>query len=595
MVAIRSGYIKNKGVNMTRIYEAKRTAYRKMKIFRDNYRDHVREMVGSHYSNNGTSYNNPVNMINEMIMIYMINVMPRTPAASVFAKADMLYDSAFMLEIALNHLLEHEINYGSYLQRSVRNSMFSLAVHKVGLTNSKSVEIGGVQHDVGQPFADSINPDDWVHDMEAKTWETVSFEGNRFRVPKMQLEKSGLYDKKFLKDLPESSPRRYKEGEYGILELSSEPDAYEAEIYDMADLWELYLPLEGKVITISDCQSDGDAGRIVDWNGPERGPYHKLSLNEVPGQLMPLAPVATLIDLHQSINYVMRKLQRQAERQKNLTVGNKGDDLDIQTVQRSGDGDYVTLDQPSSIQELSFGGPNQMTMAFLIQNRELFSILAGGLDVLSGTTQQADTFGQERLLNTSSSKRMEDIRQKVRVWNKGIVEDIAFWMMSDPLFRMPLTYKDQATGMQTDFVMEKEDIEGDYNQYNYEINPYSDVHMDPPQKVNFLMSYIGQIAGLLQLAMDPNSPIDMDFFNQEIAKNANYPELEKLIRFSGVPQQPIESSGGDHEQRQAPVTTRNHVRTNRSEVTQAGKDKTTLQALMGKRSQPNEQISMLGI
>lgn len=55
-----------------------------------------------------------------------------------------------------------------------------------------------------------------------------------------------------------------------------------------------------------------DPIRIVDWEGPESGPFCILGFSEVPDQTMPLAPAATWYDLHNMINVLYRKMRRQA-------------------------------------------------------------------------------------------------------------------------------------------------------------------------------------------------------------------------------------------------------------------------------------------
>lgn len=51
----------------------------------------------------------------------------------------------------------------------------------------------------------------------------------------------------------------------------------------------------------------GEPLRVVDWEGPESGPYHLLWYNEMPSNSFPLAPVTQWIDLNDGYNRVMRK------------------------------------------------------------------------------------------------------------------------------------------------------------------------------------------------------------------------------------------------------------------------------------------------
>ena len=73
--------------------------------------------------------------------------------------------------------------------------MFSIGIVKQGLASGAVGEIMGFTHNVGQPFADVVSLDDWVHDMTAKRWEQVGYAGNRYRIPLDEARELSIWSK----------------------------------------------------------------------------------------------------------------------------------------------------------------------------------------------------------------------------------------------------------------------------------------------------------------------------------------------------------------------------------------------------------------
>ena len=79
-------------------------------------------------------------------------------------------------------------------------------------------------------------------------------------------------------------------------------------IVELRDIW---LPREQLIITVETGKL-GPSLRVLEWDGPHSGPYRFLRFNEVPGNTMPLPPVALWRDLHDLANVLFRKLGLQS-------------------------------------------------------------------------------------------------------------------------------------------------------------------------------------------------------------------------------------------------------------------------------------------
>ena len=158
------------------------------------------------------------------IGIYLRQLVPANPQSSVSTTVPDLKPVAAKMEIAINHLL-NEIHYSSTLKMVVMEAMLSMGILKVGLeVNSVGDEIS-MDHDAGQPFADAITLDHWVHDMTAKDYRKVSYAGDRYSIPyelAMEMYSGTARDRLVPRDL--STDGSYGIGESGAETLSQGKD-----------------------------------------------------------------------------------------------------------------------------------------------------------------------------------------------------------------------------------------------------------------------------------------------------------------------------------------------------------------------------------
>ena len=134
---------------MSRLSEAMQYSRRKMQPFRENRLSHIRQYVGSNYSESGAGDKVPINLLEMAINIYRRQVAASRPQVLVSTKSNKLKAEAADFESVVNHTLD-EIDFETTLQRWVLDAMFGLGVVKVGLAPGRTGEIDGFRHDVGQ-------------------------------------------------------------------------------------------------------------------------------------------------------------------------------------------------------------------------------------------------------------------------------------------------------------------------------------------------------------------------------------------------------------------------------------------------------------
>lgn len=549
----------------------------------------IRQYVGKHYGDSGAPKKVPLNLLELAINTYTRQLSANNPHLLCTTKQVGLKPRAVKFELALNNLIT-EIKFYETMRMAVINAMFSVGIIKTGMSAYQKVELDGFMHDIGQPFADSVDLDDWVHDCNARKFEQVQFCGNKYRLPLDYVKESGLYDN--VDDLKASSKYDYDRSEDKAEDLAkSDNRGYDEDEYqDHIELWDLWLPRENLVVTMP--VGEGKPIRVVDWEGPEYGPYHMLSYGEVPNNIMPLAPVGVWLDLHDLANGLMRKLSLQAERQKTVLGVQRGQDADGKRIVQANDGDAITMDDPQSAREYRYGGMDQQNLGFLLQVNNSYSRHAGNLDSLGGLSPQADTASQERLLSESASKRLSDLQDRTVLFTKEVCRSLGWHLWYDKSTTLPL-YK-RVSGLDYDIPMSftPEERDGDFYEYNIDIEPYSMQDKSPTTKLNTIKAFVGEILMPLgQQMAQAGMQINFEGLTRIYAKYANINELEELITFGNPQLPPPESTPEQPAPIKPPTTTRHYVRTSRPGATRGGQEAIMAAALFGGNPQPKEQMA----
>ncbi len=515
--------------------------WKSLKTFRENRKYIVKQYIGKHYSDKGTEEKVPLNLVELFVNTYLTHLAGGVPSASVTTPHSKLKPVATSLKLAIDHLL-HEIDFQTTLLHTVSEGLFGIGIVKTGLNHSKTIEFGGYRHDVGQPFADNVQLDDFIFDTTAYTWEKCSYMGDRVKVAISDLEKCELYNKDVVRRIKESQGDSTSQlsgqglnEEERTSDLGTERSNLSAdkEYVQECQIWNIWLPRENLILTIADDDSINEPLHAAEWKGPEYGPYDFLGFNYVPGNTMPLSPVGVLLDLHEATNKIFNKTIAQAKRQK--TILGYRDANDAQRIVDSSDGEAVRMEDPKSAHEMTFGGPNQVSVGFAYTLRQYFSALGGNLDVLGGLTSQADTARQEQLLNENASKRVQSMQTEVIRFTKAIIEKLAWYLWYDPLIDIPIIKRVQGTDIEIPTKFSAETIEGDFLDYNINIVPYSLRERTPAQRVQDIMGTINVFAPHMEFMMSQGKQIDYDKLIRILSEYQNLPELMDVFAMNDAP------------------------------------------------------------
>jgi hypothetical protein len=583
----------------SRLLESVDFSRNRMEPFRQQRLASVRAYVGSNYGEMGANEKVPLNLMQMAINIYRRQVAARAPQALVVAKDPRLAPTAANFELALNWMVK-EMDLESSISKWVIDAMFSIGVMKVGISPGNQAEIEGYMHDAGLPFAEVVDFDDFVFDMNSKSWDLCQYVGNRYTLPYEAAMDLKIFGKEELQPSRQTDYNEQGDERVSILQTGGLGGWNPQRGYiDLLELWDLWLPYDNLFVTVQCSDQGGIASgkiiRVVDWKGPEIGPYHVLSFGDVPGNIMPLPPAQAMLDLHDASNRVFRKIVRQADRQKTVTIVSGGAEEDGRRLIQSNDGDTIRADNPQATREARFGGPDTASIAFLLQIKDLFVYLGGNLDALGGLGRQANTVGQESLIQRSANMLIADMQDRTTTAVKKVMESIADYLWNDPITAPKVVKKIPGTEFSIPVEFSQDIREGDLLDYMIEIAPYSMQSRTPTERLSTISQMMTNfVIPLAPQLKERGIGVDMEAFMKIMAQYSNLPELEQILE--KIPQEELQqmaemAGGASSGERplQSPVTSRTNIRENISGATRQGNDQESMRNLMAMANQGQPQ------
>ena len=530
----------------------------------------IQEFTGYHYAVDGAQHRVPVPMLALAVQIYVRQLAARAPRALCTTKCREYKPIAANMELAINQIPD-EIGLSSTLRRMVMEALFSIGVVKVGL-----YEVGhALEHKYGCPFVDVVPLDNYFLDMSAKEIDSICYEGNQYWLD---------YDDVMESDWLEKSDRdELKPDEYTIVGVAGEPraegissDGSADQYHDRLWLRDIWLPKEKMLLTMG--AQTQQLLKVVEWDGPDCGPYYKLGYCEVPGNLLPLPPVSLWKDLHELGNRLFRKLGKEAESFKSVLGFQGGDEESVNNFKNASDGDGIRYTGSPPV-PLQTSGVDQRTLAFYLQCRDLFSYFAGNLDNLGGLEPQAKTLGQDKLLTAAASAQMQDMADRTASVIRDIFYALAYYEWNDPVKKRKL--EKPIPGTESNILVDwnRKSKKGKFEDYEIDIDVYSLQDNSPGvrlQKLGMIMQqYIMPLAGQIQQA---GGTIDVQTIMKLVAKYSDFPELEDIVQWSDV--QPDNMKQGESQANQGGGD-KTVTRVGQPGMSRQGADASLTQQLMG--------------
>jgi hypothetical protein len=440
-------------------------------------------------------------------------------------------------------LLMDAIEIGQTFQDWVKETLWGCGVAKVGLSFERGRirgRGGGFTRRINIPFVDIIDFDDLLIDTSASRWNRKKFIGNRYFVPLDWAKATPGFKADARKELQAIDPELNRP----IGSSSPIPRRFDSNaLFPMTELNDVYLPLDQMILTISP-NGPKDVLRKERWKGPSTGPYHLLGYEFVPNTVIPKPMAWAWIDAHTSVNVMYNMAVRQALRSKRNPLVPVGAEKDAERLKDARDGDWVPVTKPELIQTFVVPGADPSLLNLVGQLINVFSFMAGNVNLLAGLSAQSPTLGQDKILQGGGSRRMAELQRRSKRAFAGVMSALAWYLFRERDLRVRMERK--VGDISIPVRLRHEDLKGRFLEFNFDIEPIR--HKSPDERLGLLLNWIREVVLPLQGQMgQAGFGLDIQELHRIGRDYGDIPELDRIIRNLGrnlSPQETAALTGG---------------------------------------------------
>ena len=575
-----------------RLYKAIRSSRDALEPFRRVRQTLIKDYVGSWYTESGAENKTLVNLMNQTARIYTVALAANNPSVLVSTPRMDMLPFARRFEVNLAKLIS-DMALDETFRMIVLDAFFCLGCGVVMMRDTDTRFHGLLESeedvwlDPGQPWFNRVSLDDLILDMTAKELSKMRYCGHRYRADFEKVMDEPGYDKK-VRDKLRPTNREHHDSVGATRDMASDwGSAQDDDLKDMIWLQDIWIAENNTIVTLPCDQQDMEPLIERPWTGSQAGPYKFLSLGDTPDNIIPTSPAMNLKGMHDLQNRLHRRMEADSDANRVVNVyppGMEDDAERLRTAQRNG---WYRAKSPESIKQFQSGGVDQRDMALATFIQTEYDRFAGNLQAMGGLGQQATTLGQEELIHGNVSKNVADMRMAVVSFASKCILDLGRLMWEDQTLELKTSMEVGNTGINVNSDWTPDYRQGEFDDYEFRIEPYSMIFKTPEQKLQELFQVIREIAPLWPMFQASGASIDAQAIVEEIARLKNRPEFKRFITFAA----PAEMLGGDENTvRQSPVTSRETVRKNVSSGgTEAARSNALIQTLMGGQPQINSQ------
>lgn len=545
-----------------RLFKAIQTSRQSMDPFRRVRKELIRDFVGSWYSEGGARAKTLVNWTNQTARIYTVALAAHNPQVMVSTPKVENYAFAKKFETNLNKLIsdmELDITFRSI----VLDAFFCLGCGVVMMRDTDTRFHGLLESeedvwlDPGEPWLNRVSFDDLILDMTAKELSKMRFCGHRYRADYEKVMDEPGYDKKVKAKLVPTSKNTVDSPD-SARDIAAGDAVDDDELKPMIWMQDIWIPENKSVATFA---VDLDLPPLLEreWTGSQAGPYKFLSLGTVPDSIIPASPAVNLKGMHDLQNRLFRRMEQDSDSHRVVNTFPPGSADEAELLRKAKRNAWVRMQNPKDIQQVEIGGVDQRDQAFALFVEQVYDKAAGNLSLMGGLGAQSSTLGQDEMLMSQVSRMEADMRIATVNFASECILDLGRLMWEDNTLEIQSSLAVGNTGVEIPVPWTPGDRMGEFEDYEFRVEPYSMVFKTPEQKLQELFQTLQQLAPLWPMFQASGASLDAEAIVEEIARLKNRPEFKRFITFAA----PADMLGGDQNTvRQSPVTSRETIRRN---------------------------------
>lgn len=493
-------------------------------------------------------------------------LVPTRPQCQLTTSLRQFMPSAYANELNTNRYLR-DVKFERKLRRLVRDALYGVGIAKVTLQEGPVRTRAGMVNGY-VPKLDAISFNNFTCDTTALVIDDCEYYGHYELVDLEWAQTNPEFDPETRARLTQvRSYSQRVDGERNAQFLGDDlPDKQETS-RDKCEILELFHKPTGLIITFNGEADSEDVLAVRPWAGRANGPYHFLLFSELSDNVAPLGFIQSLFMLDEFIQTMWAKVTGQALRQKRNTFVRGSASADATRVIDAPDGEYTRVDNPDAMREVGTGGYAPENFVILMQALSMLNSVAGNPDALAGLQPQSDTATQDKLLYGAATAHTQTMQRLVTEFATGIVDDIAFYLYTDPVAIYQVD-KQYAPGMGATIQVEigPEQRKDAWESYQIHCEIYSAPPQSPSQKAAKIGAFLSQlILPLMPLMQQQGMMIDAQGLIRTMAKLLGLSdELSNIVIF-GAPNDPYQQQAGNQQASTKPAaTTRKYERINRT-------------------------------
>jgi len=505
-------------------------------------KDLIEELMGDQHPDGSDSNPTPVNLLEVARNTYQQELMPGDLRVLVTPRHPAAAASARGLERGTNERIV-ETHASREVEAAIGDSLFSMGAVRVTEETTGEVEVEGLgKIQTSATAVRAVPMNRFFYDVEAERWPYITFAGEIFTVPLDWAQGFKGFNREARKVL--KAQKLQDVISPGGLRTSRDTRAEKDRYLPHTQLILVWLPMEGdsgKILTMA--PKTWNVLDEQDWDGPECGPYHYLTYNDVPGELSQISPLAILKAMHQSANTAMRKVVGRIERTKEIGLTQADDEDLVNRLTKARDGEWVRgTGNPDPVHQYRVGGIGGDLAGAVIQLRSLFSWLGGGIEIMSGLRAQSETLGQDRILSKAASKRMNAMSKRVENFARGIVKALAWYEWTDPIREREFFEKITQRGITYEVPLPwtPETRMGSFLEHDVQVDVYALQHRSPEERMAGLMQSVQALMPFYPLLQAQGVTIDVRELARLMGRLRDQPELADIFRVTTRREPPVE-------------------------------------------------------
>lgn len=492
-------------------------------------------------------HSNVVNPLEQMVEAYVQKLISGNPQCLIQTNKLALKANCRRFQLSLNHVLR-QMHLQETMHEAVKESLFSMLIIKVGVENPDYTQRTYPFDVSAMPFADPVWFEDFVFDTSGTRLSECKFMGDKYRESKDAIKNDPRNDPEVAEECHRGPANAFDQtGGESAANLGGNRNAFAVE---EDDVWLIDVFDEKKRLVVTWPFTGSEKPlRVEKWTGHPDGPYRIGRYKTVPNQIMPKPPAVDGAALAELDNLVMAKIGQQVSRQKVVGFATGSATADAEKVIRANDGEIINVTHPDAVRQMAFGGADQGTITAEAIIRDRASEEWGNTRMMGGSANEAPTLGQEQMLQQSASGRLQTMQQVVIQVTKEVITAIAWYLWNDPLVRVSVMDKLPNTNVEFEVQWPREQgidgnqvdmRQGEFNDMNFDIVPYSLTDKPPAQRLQILDGTVMQLAQMAPLLQGSGVTINVEGWIEAKKQLTGVEELGDVIQMASAPPSPEE-------------------------------------------------------